>query len=49
MMRVVLDTNVLVRAAANEEGLAGRLFRRTPQTGAVAAGSRIFKPEKQAR
>ena len=26
-MRIVLDTNVLVRAAANEEGLAGRLLQ----------------------
>jgi putative PIN family toxin of toxin-antitoxin system len=26
-MRVVLDTNVLVRAAADEEGLAGRLLQ----------------------
>jgi uncharacterized protein len=26
-MRIVLDTNVLVRAAANEQGLAGRLLQ----------------------
>ena len=26
-MRVVLDTNILVRAAADEHGLAGRLLR----------------------
>ncbi len=26
-MRILLDTNILVRAAANEQGLAGRLVR----------------------
>jgi len=28
-MRIVLDTNILVRAAGDEQGLAGRLLRET--------------------
>jgi putative PIN family toxin of toxin-antitoxin system len=35
-MRVVLDTNVLVRAAADEQGLAGRLLQE------IAAGPHVL-------